>query len=495
MAIITTSTTTAGVNIALGAAEDLFVAKDVTRISSAASAVTGLFNNHRIDVLGTLYGDDNGILLGTSSAGFLTSHVMIGADAAVIGVLAGLRTIGSTLSIFNAGLISGVNGINHDGVSAFSLVNHGRIVGTSSNGIEVDGEQGSIINHGTITGFTTGIELENNAGTLTTTRVENYGTIEGRTNAIRGSDGDPDLILNHGRIISNILLRGGDDYYDGHDGTLSGSIFASNGADTLIGGAGREVMFGDAGDDSLEGGAGNDLLNGGADADTLDGGEGNDILRPGAGADVIDGGAGARDVLDYSLGLGPVTVNLATGDGDGGDATGDLIAGIEDVIGTVGLDVLTGDALANRLFGGGSSDLLVGAAGNDVLVGGVGSDTLNGGLGADVLRGGENADVFRFGLPADSGAPGGPRDRIVDFSKVEGDRIDLFFIDANPTVAGNQAFAFTTLTTFSAPGQVRAEVIGGNTFVFGNTDAVPGTAEFVIVLTGAITLAGTDFVL
>jgi Ca2+-binding RTX toxin-like protein len=190
-----------------------------------------------------------------------------------------------------------------------------------------------------------------------------------------------------------------------------------------------------------------------------------------------------------------VTVNLATGDGDGGDATGDLIAGIEDVIGTVGLDVLTGDALANRLFGGGSSDLLVGAAGNDVLVGGVGSDTLNGGLGADVLRGGENADVFRFGLPADSGAPGGPRDRIVDFSKVEGDRIDLFFIDANPTVAGNQAFAFTTLTTFSAPGQVRAEVIGGNTFVFGNTDAVPGTAEFVIVLTGAITLAGTDFVL
>jgi Ca2+-binding RTX toxin-like protein len=495
MAIITTSTTTTGVNIALGAAEDLFVAKDVTRISSTASAVTGLFSNHRLDILGTLYGDENGILLGTAGGGDLTSNVMLGADAAVIGVFTGLRTIGSTLSIFNAGLISGINGINHDGVSFFSLVNHGRIVGTSTNGIEVDGAEGSIINHGTISGFVTGIVLENSAGPLATTRVENYGTIEGKTDAIRGSDGDPDVILNHGRIISNILLRGGDDVYDGHDGTVSGSIFAGNGADTLIGGAGREVMSGDAGNDSLEGGAGNDVLNGGADADTLDGGEGNDHLRPGAGADEIDGGAGVRDVLDYSFGIGPVTVNLATGDGDGGDATGDLITGIEDVIGTVGLDVLTGDGQANRLFGGGSSDLLVGGAGNDRLVGGSGVDTLNGGAGVDVLSGGENADVFRFITPAEIGTAAGARDRIIDFSKAEGDRIDLSFIDANGTLAGNQAFTFTTLAAFSAPGQVRAEVIGGNTFVFGNTDATPGTAEFTIALTGVIALAGTDFIL
>ena len=57
------------------------------------------------------------------------------------------------------------------------------------------------------------------------------------------------------------------------------NIYGTNdGADTLLGGAGNDILFGQGGNDTLNGGAGNDILVGG---------KGNDILTGGAGADTF----------------------------------------------------------------------------------------------------------------------------------------------------------------------------------------------------------------
>ncbi len=291
----------------------------------------------------------------------------------------------------------------------------------------------------------------------------------------------------------NDILSGGDnaDTIDG--GAGRDQLYGNSGADVLDGGEGNDLVQGDIGADVLAGGGGNDVINGNADADTIDGGAGDDRIRPGAGADVVDGGEGLRDILDYIGSLG-VNVNLTLGEGFGGDAQGDDFTGFEWVSGSGFADTLTGDGLANALFGAAGNDLLSGAAGNDHLSGDAGNDTLVGGTGVDVLRGGLGADIFRFNATAESGALGTPRDRILDFSKAQLDRIDLSAIDANPLLGGDQAFVLAT-PGISRVGELRIQVIGGDTFVFGSTDAVSATAEISIRLSGVVALTAADFIL
>jgi Ca2+-binding RTX toxin-like protein len=191
-----------------------------------------------------------------------------------------------------------------------------------------------------------------------------------------------------------------------------------------------------------------------------------------------------------------VNVNLTTGEASGSDAQGDDFSGIEWLAGGGFNDILTGDGQANTLVGRGGNDLLVGGAGNDVLVGEIGNDTLVGGAGVDVLRGGLGADIFRFNATTESGAPGQIRDRIADFSRAQFDRIDVFLIDADATLAGPQAFTFIgAALAFTGTAQLRSQVIGGDTFLFGNTDALPSSAEISIRITGAVALQVGDFIL
>ncbi|AZE58538.1 retention module-containing protein [Pseudomonas synxantha] len=82
-------------------------------------------------------------------------------------------------------------------------------------------------------------------------------------------------------------------------------------------------------------------------------------------------------------------------------------------------DTLLGGAGDDILFGQGGNDLLDGGKGNDILLGGTGNDTLIGGQGNDILIGGSGADTFVW----KSGDFG--NDVIKDFKASEGDRIDL----------------------------------------------------------------------
>ncbi|MCB2256465.1 type I secretion C-terminal target domain-containing protein, partial [Pseudomonas chlororaphis] len=84
-----------------------------------------------------------------------------------------------------------------------------------------------------------------------------------------------------------------------------------------------------------------------------------------------------------------------------------------------GNDTLLGGAGNDIIFGQGGNDVLDGGKGNDILLGGTGNDTLIGGSGNDILIGGSGADTFVW-KAGDTG-----NDVIKDFKASEGDRIDL----------------------------------------------------------------------
>ena len=108
---------------------------------------------------------------------------------------------------------------------------------------------------------------------------------------------------------------------------------------------------------------------------------------------MLDGGEGF-DVADYLTSDAGVTVNLATGATQGGDAEGDTLTGIEAV---------RGSQHADRLIGDDAPNLLIGLDGNDTLEGGEGDDWhLQGGAGADLVDGGAGFD-FAVYAASDAG--------------------------------------------------------------------------------------------
>jgi Ca2+-binding RTX toxin-like protein len=135
-------------------------------------------------------------------------------------------------------------------------------------------------------------------------------------------------------------------------------------------------------DDSLVGGGGRDRIYGLSGQDTLDGSSGNDRLCGGRDGDVLNGGNGI-DWAHYDDSLAAVTINLGANTASGGDATGDSFIDIERIQGSDFDDDLTGSSGADFLSGGNGDDDLSGSGGDDTLRGDAGADDLNGGGGTD----------------------------------------------------------------------------------------------------------------
>ncbi|MDF1721672.1 MAG: hypothetical protein P1U65_13430 [Minwuia sp.] len=168
-------------------------------------------------------------------------------------------------------------------------------------------------------------------------------------------DNDDDVVVEDGND-NNVGSDGGDD------------VQLGGGNDSFNGGAGNDTINGGAGNDVLVGGAGDDVVNGDADNDTLTGVDGNDLLN--GGPDI--------DTVSFAVSSNGVDANLLTGTARsiGQDEIGqDTLIGIENIIGSSGSDLLTGDTLDNRLDGGAGDDTLAGISGNDTLIGGGGTDT------------------------------------------------------------------------------------------------------------------------
>jgi Ca2+-binding RTX toxin-like protein len=183
-------------------------------------------------------------------------------------------------------------------------------------------------------------------------------------------------------------------------------LSGTDNADTLV--------AADDGAYSIRGYAGNDLLKGAGGSDLLFGDTGDDTLKGGGGADYLHGGAG-YDTVSYTQSQTRVFVSLHHNIGADGDAEGDTFTYIENITGSQYNDDLwghNGDNALNGMLGNdnlkgfGANDTLRGEAGNDVLDGGTGLDTLVGGIGNDTYLvdsqsdvvteySGEGADVVR----------------------------------------------------------------------------------------------------
>jgi len=186
------------------------------------------------------------------------------------------------------------------------------------------------------------------------------------------------------------------------------------------------------------------------------------------------GGSGT-DRAQYSDATAGLTVDLLTPANNTGIAAGDTYSSIENLFGSSFNDQLSGDGSANALFG---------SSGNDRLIGGI---------GADQLTGGADADTFIFQSLAESTVADTGRDFILDFSRTEGDKIDVSQIDANTGAAGDQAFTFIGAASFSGvAGQLRAVVTATNTLVSGDVNG-DSVADFSILVNGTTPLQATDF--
>ena len=180
---------------------------------------------------------------------------------------------------------------------------------------------------------------------------------------------------------------------------VSGTARSSNtGTDTLLaienatGSEGDDVLTGDLSANVLEGLGGQDVLRGLAGDDVLRGGDNDsvpdrvDSLAGGLGNDLLDGGRPGirddyRDEVDYTSSDVAVVVDLAAGTATG--EGNDTLLRVEDVIGSAGNDVISGDDGPNELNGSVGDDLVDGRAGDDELEGSPGNDRFVGGDGID----------------------------------------------------------------------------------------------------------------
>ena len=145
-------------------------------------------------------------------------------------------------------------------------------------------------------------------------------------------------------------------------------------------------------------------------------------------------------------------------------------------------DVLRGTAGDDTLRGLGGDDVLIGRGGSDRILGGAGEDRLAGRFGLDLLQGGRGADRFVYADPRHAPAETDGFDRILDFSRGEGDRIDLRGIDARNGPPGDQRFGFVGQHRPDAPGELGVRALGdGDFLVTGQTDR-DAAADFAILV-------------
>ncbi|MNF28602.1 Leukotoxin [compost metagenome] len=162
-------------------------------------------------------------------------------------------------------------------------------------------------------------------------------------------------------------------------------------------------------------------------ADTVNGGDGNDIMFgdlvsfngiAGEGYQAMQAYVGQQTGVEASTVTASNVHQYITGHYNAFDVSG-ARDGIDNLLGGAGNDIIFGQGGDDVLDGGKGNDILLGGTGKDTLLGGEGNDILLGGSGNDTLMGGSGADTFVW-KAGDTG-----NDVIKDFKANEGDRIDL----------------------------------------------------------------------
>ena len=426
------------------------------------------------------------------------------------------------------------------------------------------------------------ISIENLIGS----RGDDNLTGDSADNELRGGNGDDRLSGGDGDDTlyggaGNDILTGGDGADTLHGGDGDDRLDGGRGHDRLIGGDGDDTLIGSIGGDWLNGGDGTDTAsyegsdegvtvdlrisrqsNGDSDAGTTNGHARNDVLvnienlrgsshgdvlhgddnknviSGGAGDDTLHGyggedilnGEGGSDTASYAGSDDAVEIDLAEADSGGtqkgGDAEGDILTSIENIIGSDHDDILTGNDQNNILEGGDGVDTLDGADGSDtasyassdagvvidlsdnltelgghaqgddlrnienihgsgfgdvitgnseanVLRGNEGDDRLNGGDGKDILGGGAGDDVLDGGAGSDQISGWTGNDTIIlDLDDAGSDTVAHFGMGNNKIrvdTGGSE-------TTLAQLGLARATK-DGNTYIYENDNGTSGFQE------------------
>ncbi len=406
----------------------------------------------------------------TATSGFVESDV-VGLPGGTITGTTGADTINGSAA---ADVINGLSG-------------HDTIMAQGGDDI-VHGDNGNDI----IYGNAGNDELYGDAGLDTLYGGDGNDILDGGTSAdtMRGEAGNDTYYVNQGNdVVIETSGQGTDTVVSSAPAytltvyvenlTLAGSSVNGYGngfANTITGNSGNNILAGYAGDDILLGGAGNDQLQGGTGNDQMTGGLGND-----------------RYVVNN---LGDTTTELS---GQGLDT----VATFVDWTLGVNIEFLlmfgtttngTGNNLNNSIIGNNSANTIRGLSGDDYLSARGGDDLLIGNGGRDTLTGGTGADRFKFNDGDFVGGAFNQSDRIVDFNRGQGDKIDLSGIDAIAG-GGGDAFTFIGTSAFSnTAGELRYEVINGRSWVSGDTDG-DGNADIMLRVDQNQSMVASDFVL
>lgn len=460
----------------------------------------------------------------TSAARDTINNFVSGSDkldlTAVSPVSAAFTNVGTTFTV-TITLAAATMVITVNSGNGFQLSD---IIGLAGAGGPIDGTNSGE----TLNGTSGDDEINGLGGADTLNGLAGNDTLNGgdQNDVLNGDAGND--VLNGGLNIDT--LNGGDG-----DDTLDGGI----GVDIYAGGAGNDIYYIDAGNevvteannsgtDLIFSAAGNfslssfienitligtasnatgnsvaNIMNGNARANILSGGSGNDTLNGFDGADQLRGGLG-NDTMTGGAGNDRYVVNDLTdilAEGAGADV--DTVVSYVDWTLAVNFENLTlistaangtGNAVRNNIAGNNVANVLSGLGGDDSISAQGGNDTLYGGTGRDTLTGGLGADSFVFDDGHFVGGTVGTADRIRDFSRAQGDRIDLSAMDA-VTGGADNVFAFIGTAAFGGiAGQLRYELLSGNTYVSGdlNGDSV---ADFMLRVDGTAALVATDFFL
>lgn len=275
-----------------------------------------------------------------------------------------------------------------------------------------------------------------------------------------GEDGNDTILCG---ALGSFLLDGGggrDSIRGGNeDDTIYGDGSSLIDRDTIIGGSGNDLIFdgsfgypyndaysSSAAFDVINAGSGNDSVFSGQGADSLIGGDGIDLITlwrhdsaaalrfdfQRLGSTIVFEGSGAR-ILGFEI------FNIESGTHDDFIRTwnnSDSVDGREGndtIFSAAGDDSILGDALESHpsdsgndsIDAGTGNDSIYSAYGNDTILGGVGSDYIVAGSGDDLINSGAGVDIV-FGGPGKDryqfDAAAGGYDQLLDFESGE-DRI------------------------------------------------------------------------
>jgi hypothetical protein len=270
--------------------------------------------------------------------------------------------------------------------------------------------------------------------------IENLSALGSDDKVLTGNDGDNIIISDggndklYGGLGHDVLIGGaGDDILSGGTG-VANEMYGGAGNDKYIVSAAGDTLVENPGEgidtvyanvslyfmhDNFENliftGTGNFTGIGNTAANTIVGGAGDDVL---------DGGAGAANLLIGGAGNDTYVVQVA------GDTIVEQAGGGTDTVETALSSYTLGANLENLTFTDGGSFFGTGNALDNVISGGNANDILDGGLGADTLIGHGGSDGFLF----DTALGGGNVDTIGDFQP----NIDHLLLDNNIFTAINE---------------------------------------------------------